>query len=176
MMVYPNVFLIGMPGVGKTYLGQQWAKAHGFAFIDLDDAIVHAYGCSISDIIIQKGEGEFRNIEQQILHKIGGQQEAQIIACGGGTPCFHDNMHWMLQQGIVVLIKYELLDLVNNLQADQNKRPLLLRYGNDTHGLLQGLTLIWNERKLFYLQAHHILEVNDEIDSKFAEIISRINN
>ena len=120
------LFLIGMPGSGKSTLGPQLAQQLGYAFIDLDSHIEQAEGHTIADIFEQRGEEAFREIEALALRQVVSQStEALVLACGGGTPCFHDSMQWMLSKGIVIYLKEEKEVLVKRLQGQSNKRPLL---------------------------------------------------
>jgi shikimate kinase len=95
------IFLVGVSGSGKSTLAKKWANRLGLDHYDLDQIIEINEGKSISEIFERQGESEFRRIEQSYLRSIS----TGMLACGGGTPLFHDNMDWMLSQGTVVWIK-----------------------------------------------------------------------
>ena len=86
-----RIYLIGLPGSGKTTLGKQVAKALNLTFIDMDEKIEQTEGKSISEIFSKEGEAYFRDIERAMLHQVA-QEENCIISTGGGAPCFFDNM------------------------------------------------------------------------------------
>ena len=96
-----RIFLIGYMGSGKTTLGKAFAKAAGLEFIDLDWYIEERLHKTISKIFAEQGESGFREIERKLLHEAGDFEDG-LIACGGGTPCFFDNMDYMNQAGASV--------------------------------------------------------------------------
>ena len=90
------IFFVGMPGVGKTTGGNKMAIRHGMSFIDLDTIIEQGERKTIKDIFEQDGEEGFRTLEHKYLEDvINATTGNTIIACGGGTPCFHGNMQLM---------------------------------------------------------------------------------
>ena len=93
-----RVFLIGYMGSGKTTLGKAYSAATGLQFVDLDWYIEERMHKSISDLFAERGEDGFRLLEQKMLHE-AGEFENVLIACGGGTPCFFDNMDYMNHTG-----------------------------------------------------------------------------
>ncbi|MFN0016479.1 MAG: shikimate kinase [Saprospiraceae bacterium] len=117
-------FLIGFMGSGKTYWGTRLAERLGVLFIDLDDRIESAQQRSIETIFKQDGEAVFRQIERNVLHQLSLEQPC-VIATGGGTPCFFDNIDWMNAHGITVFLQTPVPVLSARLQADKTVRPLL---------------------------------------------------
>ena len=61
------IVMIGLMGAGKSRIGRELASKYGLAFIDTDDEIVKAAGCSVSDIFKQYGEGAFRDVEERVI-------------------------------------------------------------------------------------------------------------
>lgn len=111
-------------GVGKSYLGKELAQQLGFAFADLDDEIEAKAGMSVAAIFEKMGETEFRKIEASCLRSFEDTQQI-VVATGGGTPCFHENMDWMNEHGITVYFSASPAVLASRLQAEISKRPLL---------------------------------------------------
>lgn len=96
------VFLIGYMGCGKTTLGEVLARQMGLCFIDLDDYIEQCQGgVSISQIFAEMGEARFRQLETEAIRQVAALSGV-IVACGGGTPCYGDNMNLMNKMGITV--------------------------------------------------------------------------
>ena len=119
-----QIFLVGYMGAGKTTLGKLLADKLNLEFIDLDHYIENSYHKTVGSIFAVKGEGEFRLIESNMLHEVG-EFENVLIATGGGTPCFHDNMEYMNKQGITVYLKTTPEVLHRRLRIAKGKRPLL---------------------------------------------------
>ncbi len=165
------IFLIGMPAAGKTYWGRKIAKEHGLQFIDLDVAVAAQEQASISALFATYGENGFREREHKYLKKlIPGIDEDTVISCGGGTPCFFNNMELMKAAGKVVYIKADIPTLLLHLAESDEVRPLLRGRG-DMATYLEGML---KKRKAFYEQAHHILLSKDISLTTFAEIISHV--
>jgi len=118
------IFLIGYMGCGKSTLGRNLSSATGYRFIDLDKYIEGRFRQSISDIFAQHGEEGFRLIEQKMLHEVADFEDV-IVACGGGTPCFFDNMDYMNSHGITVYLDTSLDKLHSRLMRGRHKRPLI---------------------------------------------------
>jgi shikimate kinase len=163
------VFLIGMPAAGKSYWAQQLAAAHNFEYIDLDTVIEIASGETIPDFFTEYGESAFRKKERELLEMIiASINEDAIIACGGGTPCFYDNMDKLLQNGTVIYLHAEIETLLSRLPAQDKQRPLLEQQ-EDVKSYLGQLLHI---RKPVFEKAHHILHVENLTLANFDEIIS----
>ncbi len=118
-------------GSGKSTLGRALAERVPLRFIDLDDFIELAEGRSVSRIFADDGETGFRQIERQALHRVAAEAEASdtpvLIACGGGTPCFFDNMEFMNRSGTTVLLNASLDTLYRRLSLLRSTRPIIAR-------------------------------------------------
>ena len=101
------------------------AKSLGFDWIDLDDYITQKAGLPIRNIFSFWGEDKFRAIEQECLHEIHPENPV-VISCGGGTPCFFDNIDYMLRNGVVVYLDVPVGMLVQRLTANSKNRPMVL--------------------------------------------------
>ncbi|MBR4829562.1 MAG: AAA family ATPase [Muribaculaceae bacterium] len=95
------VFLIGYMGCGKTTLGEVLARQLGVPFIDLDQYIERQMGFAIIDLFAMVGERRFREIEAKALREVAAMTGV-VVGCGGGTPCYSDNMLVMNKAGITV--------------------------------------------------------------------------
>ena len=152
-----RIILIGYMGSGKTTVGKALSKETGMMFYDLDWYIESRMRKSVSQIFAEKGEEGFRKIEYNMLHEVA-EFEDVIISCGGGTPCFFDNMDYLNQQGDVVYLKASPETLYKHLLMAKVERPLLKDKTPDE--LIAYITEHLNEREPFYTKANHILDVS----------------
>lgn len=151
-------FLIGFMGSGKTYQGMRLAKRLGVPFVDLDECIEAGGGLTIPTIFEQQGEAAFRRIEQRYLHGLA-QEAPAVVATGGGTPCFFDNMDWMNAHGTTVFLKTPVPVLAARLRTDPVVRPLLA--GIPEEHLEQHIARLLEQRMPFYSKASVIVENSD---------------
>ena len=152
-----RIILIGFMGAGKTTIGRQLALALGLQFYDLDWYIEMRYHKKVSEIFAEQGEEHFRDLERRMLHEVA-EFEDVVISCGGGTPCFGDNMQYMNQQAETVYLKLEPEVLAMHLSMGRTVRPLILNKTGDE--LLSYIKETLKEREPFYTQARHIVDVS----------------
>jgi shikimate kinase len=122
MSLPARIFLVGLPGAGKSTVGKYIAAELGYTFIDLDERIETIAGQTIHDIFEQEGEERFREYERDALRAI--TDEKVVVATGGGAPCFHGNMDWMNAYGLTVFLNPP-LDIILARIAHETHRPLL---------------------------------------------------
>ena len=115
------VFLIGPSGSGKSTLARKWANRLGLEHVDLDQMIEIHEGQTIPNLFNNFGEDHFRGLEQKYLRSIS----SGMVACGGGTPLFHNNMDWMLNAGTVVWINLS-PEMAWSRVSKSADRPLVL--------------------------------------------------
>lgn len=151
-----RVYLIGFMGAGKTWMGKQVGLVSGFPFLDLDAYIEQQEGQSISVLFEQKGEDYFRSIEQKCLQELTTINSNLVLSCGGGTPCFFDNIDFMKKNGTVIWLDPPVAVLVERLKLELHTRPLLNTVSpSDLEGYVQMKLLM---RSPFYEQAHYRLQ------------------
>ena len=102
-----NIILIGMPGSGKSTVGQILAQKLSRRFVDADVAIVEKAGMSIPDLFMQQGEDGFRALETQVLAELG-KQSGLIIATGGGCVTRESNYNSLHQNGTIFCLNRDL--------------------------------------------------------------------
>lgn len=117
-------FLTGYMGSGKSTVGEKLAAKLKYDFIDLDKLIESDYKQSIPEIFATKGEKEFRAMEHNTLKRVIEKNNV-VVACGGGTPCYYNNMELMSNNGVNVYIKMSVDTLVDRLTNAKEKRPLI---------------------------------------------------
>lgn len=125
-----TTFLIGYMGSGKTTLGRAVSARTGVRFIDLDDYIEQREGCTIREIFASRGEEAFRDIESRALAEVSEQPDT-LVACGGGTPCFGDNMEVMNSRGLTVYLDAPHSSLLSRLKEGRTARPLIAALSDD---------------------------------------------
>ena len=152
-----RIILIGYMGSGKTTVGKALSKETGMMFYDLDWYIESRMRKTVSQIFAEKGEEGFRQIEYNMLHEVA-EFEDVIISCGGGTPCFFDNMDYLNQQGDVVYLKATPETLYKHLLMAKVERPLLK--GKTKEELLEFIKTQLSTREAFYNKARYQLDVS----------------
>jgi shikimate kinase len=146
-----NIFLVGLPGSGKSTISKELSKLLNLKLIDTDDKIIEAEKTTIEQIFHDKGEAYFRKCEQNLLHQLVDQQNL-IISTGGGLPCFFDNMDLINKNGISVFLNVPTQSIADRLWSDENKnRPLI--QGKTKEQLLEFLNLKLKERLPYYQKA-----------------------
>ena len=156
-MMPSRIILIGYMGSGKTTVGKVLSRELNLPFYDLDWYIENRMHKSIHQIFEEKGEEGFRKIERNLLHEVA-EFENVIISCGGGTPCFFDNIGYINQQGESVYLKCRADVLSAHLRMGKTIRPLLLNKTNEEVEFFIGEQLA--QRESFYSQAKHIIDVS----------------
>jgi shikimate kinase len=144
-------------GAGKTTIGRALSRELGIPFYDLDWYIESRRHKTVSQIFAEQGEEAFRKIEYNMLHEVA-EFENVIISCGGGTPCFFDNMDYMNQQGQVVYLKASPDVLYSHLQMGKTERPLLK--GKSPDELIAFIKAQLEQREPFYSKARYTLDVS----------------
>lgn len=163
-----KVYIIGFMGSGKTTAGKKLAAVLGWPFFDLDKKIEEKAGKSIPDIFSQDGENYFRVIESEALKTIEYETDV-VLSTGGGTPCFSDNMDFMLKTGLTVYLKLEPLQLLSRLYGSKGERPLI-------KNLKREELLVFIEEKLhfrepFYNRAEITIEAIDADIKSLSSIV-----
>ena len=151
-----RIILIGYMGAGKTTIGKILAKDLGIPFYDLDWYIETRMRKKVKQIFDERGEEGFRIIEKNMLHEVA-EFENVVVACGGGTPCFFDNMEYLVGQGDVVYLRGTPDVLFRHLKMGKGVRPLLL--GKSDEELLEYIKENVEKREEFYMKANHIVDI-----------------
>lgn len=154
--------LIGFMGSGKTHWGKQVAHRLHLPFFDLDEEVVKAEDdTSVTDIFAIKGEEYFRLKEKETMEKLVEENESMVLSCGGGTPCFFNNIDYMKKVGIVVWLNTHVDVLLQRLLKEKEKRPLIRDISDED--LRSYIIRKLNERRMYYEQADVILDREDAI-------------
>jgi shikimate kinase len=125
-----KVYIIGFMGSGKTTTGRKLAELLGWTFTDLDRSIEEHTGLTIPEIFSRHGETFFREVESGVLRSLRSLTNG-VISTGGGTPCYGDNMDYMLETGLTIYLKLTPGQLKSRLSGTNGERPLIKDLGDE---------------------------------------------
>lgn len=160
-----SIFLIGMPGAGKSTLGKALAKRLGLTFIDADQEMVSRTGVSIATIFEIEGESSFRAREAQLIAELVTADDI-VLATGGGAILSSDSRKLLRENGVVVYLRASLDDLSTRTARD-NKRPLL--QGHNQKDTLRAL--LDSREPLYSATAHLAIDTTRQHAGRLAEQI-----
>lgn len=166
------IALIGYMCVGKTTVGRALARQLNCRFYDLDWYIEERFHKRISQIFAEDGEARFRDLERRMLHEVA-EFEDIVLACGGGTPTFFDNMDYLNEVAHTVYLQASPETICAHLEVSKGKRPLL--EGKSPGELAAFVDAQLLLRSPFYEKAQHTIRINflDSFD-KIEEISQNI--
>lgn len=169
------LFLVGMPGAGKSTIGRKLALALQKPFLDLDEYLEGKYQQKVSQLFSEKGEAFFREAEAAALREVGARATGTVIATGGGTPCFRNNMAFMNETGTTIFIKVPEAALVERLVGyNREQRPLIA--GKTTPEIKQFVTTTLANRLEFYSQAQIIYQNASRNITDLIHLIQRMES
>jgi shikimate kinase len=152
-----KIFLVGLPGSGKSTLGKQLAFELKLPFVDLDAEIEKSLETSVKEIFKKHGEDLFRKKESAMLHHFCDTATDFVMATGGGVPVFFDNMAFMNQQGHTIFLDVPPREIAKRvLKTQVEDRPLLKAKHPDE--LKDQIEFLRSQRIPFYQQAHTCLK------------------
>ncbi|MFY0628286.1 MAG: shikimate kinase [Reichenbachiella sp.] len=159
-MYFSKIFLIGMPGSGKSTFGKKLSQKIGRQFFDMDEQLERMIGMSIQQMFIEIGEDYFREAEQKVLQMLIRLNEPAVIATGGGAPCFYDNMEMMNKSGVTILLNTPLDVITQRVGEKKDVRPLVDKMSQQA--LSKEINEMYEMRKRYYDQASFASDSNME--------------
>jgi shikimate kinase len=150
-------------GSGKTHWGKQLASQLKIPFFDLDMVIEASEKKSVTDIFASSGEEYFRVQEKKALESLIDEYPSMVLSCGGGTPCFFNNIERMKRYGIVVWLNTHADIILQRLMKEKNERPLLR--GIADADMKAFIIRKLNERRMYYQQADVTLDNENSIST-----------
>jgi shikimate kinase len=160
-----RIYLIGLPGSGKTTVGRQLARRLSLPFTDSDLVIEQRVGCQIRDFFEREGEAAFRDVEQSIIEELV-QKESSVIATGGGAVLRAANRERLRQAGHVIYLYSTPKEIFKRLRPD-GQRPLL-----QVADSLTRLYALYEERDPLYRETSHLIIETGH--SSVAKLVSAI--
>ena len=171
---YPNLYVIGFMGTGKSRISRRIAKKLNLQFFDVDDEIEKAEGRPITEIFAKEGEPYFRQLERDFIEK-GHPESGCIISCGGGLPCQEGMVDLLKEHGIVLCLHASVATILERTSRN-DKRPLL-----QVENPRERIQNLLQERTPFYSQAHASIltdhrSIPEVVDSALRSYRSQIQN
>jgi len=163
-----SIVLVGLMGAGKTCIGTRLARKLGMGFVDADDEIEMAAGCTIEEIFDQYGEQAFRDGERRVIARLL-EGDPRVVATGGGAFVNPETRENVRRSGISVWLKAD-VDVLLHRVSRRNNRPLLKN--GDKRETLERLI---DERYPAYAEADLTVESgNDSPDITVAKVIEAL--
>ena len=157
-----RIFLTGYMGAGKTTLGKAFARKLNLPFVDLDWYMEERFHKTVGELVVERGEAGFRELEKNMLHEVGAFEDV-VISTGGGAPCFFDNMDFMNRNGKTVFLNVHPDVLFRRLRVAKQQRPIL--QGKQDDELKEFIIRALEKRTPFYSQAQYVFNA-DELEDR----------
>lgn len=167
--LHMKIFLIGFMGSGKTHWGRLLSEKLGIRFFDLDEQVTEHAGKTIPEIFAAEGEEQFRLLEKDVLHIITESHDNFVMACGGGSPCYFNNIEYMNTAGTTVWINTPQDTLHKRLVVEKDKRPLIKDLTDEQ--LRNFIQKKFSDRRIYYEQADIAI---DEEPVQLEKLIEKI--
>jgi shikimate kinase len=157
-----------MPSSGKSTLGRRLAAQLGYNFLETDDSLVSQQGKSIAQIFSDHGEAYFRELERDLLRSVQAMQSL-VVSTGGGMPCFHNNIEYLLQNGLCIYLNVPIQAIFERMtSSSKNDRPLIDL--SNPQKLLANLSERHLQRHPIYNKAHIVINDNFTVQNLIAKI------
>jgi shikimate kinase len=153
-----RIYLVGFMGSGKTAAGRRLAEKLNLQWIDTDKFIERRRNKTVSQIISENGQDKFRQIENSVIEELSAYEDV-VVSCGGGLPCFYDNMLTMNKTGITIYLKTSPTVLIERLKAAKTERIFLKNKSEDE--LKEYIYKTLQEREFFYNQAKIVIDIQE---------------
>lgn len=148
-----RIYLVGMPGVGKSTVARELAPLLRWTWLDTDTCVERRFEASVREIFERHGEEAFRETERECLEQTFAHQDI-VVSCGGGAPCHFDMIDRIIAHGMVVYLSATLSTLMERLTKEDSTRPLLSDHPD------KRMAELLRAREQVYLKAHHHLQTD----------------
>lgn len=168
-----KIVLLGYMASGKSSIGKRLSKKLSVQFLDLDDYIIEKEKMSISEIFEKKGEVYFRLIENKYLKEVLSKEDDFILALGGGTPCYANNIEEINKENnLSIYLQGSTQTMINRLIKKKSKRPLIASLSNDK--LAEFVAKHLFERRTYYEQAKITVKIDHKTKKEVAEELQNL--
>jgi len=168
-----KIVLLGYMGSGKSTVSKLLAQKLQLAAIDLDEYIEKSEGKSIQQIFKDQGEIYFRNQENKYLTELLNKKENFVLALGGGTPCYANNMDLIKNKAASSFyLKAGLNNLFERLRHEKEQRPLIALLNDEK--LKEFIAKHLFERAPYYEQADQLINIDDKVPSHIVDEITAL--
>lgn len=168
-----KISIVGYMGSGKTTVGTELAKQLNLPMVDLDRYIESKYKTSIAELFSTLGEIKFRKIEHEALNELKNGKHDFVLAVGGGTPVYYNNMELLKDNSFTVYLQLNPNQLVKRLEGELHLRPLLAHLTKDELPTYIAKHLF--ERRAYYEQADLVISAADKSNKEIVhEIIAHL--
>jgi shikimate kinase len=165
------IVLLGYMASGKSTIGKNLANILDYSFQDLDDFIEKSENLTVKDIFSSKGEIYFRKLESQALETLLKNNESLVLALGGGTPCYGNNLELLKRDNVVsVYLKSSIPTIVSRIEKEVSKRPLVAHLDNQDD-LVEFIGKHLFERSQYYNKADFIVSTDNKSQKEISEAI-----
>ena len=167
---------MGYMASGKSTIGNFLAKKLDYKFLDLDAYIESQEKKTVKQIFLEKGELYFRKIETNYLTEILKNEKNIVLALGGGTPCYGNNLKYILESNntVSVYLKTSINTIIKRVESEKAKRPLIAHL-NTNEDLIEFIGKHLFERSQFYNQADFVVSTDDlDIDQIVEQIVLKL--
>jgi shikimate kinase len=163
------IYIIGFMGCGKSTSGRLLAHHLHYEFVDLDILFQTKLKMNIPAYFEKYGEEAFRKSEYEILRQIDTNKN-MVVATGGGTPCFSDNMAYLKKTGVTVYLQLTPALLYKRLTSSHTVRPLVT--GKKPEELKTWIEELVKERTSYYKKAHIIIDARNLSQSLLIRVLT----
>ena len=171
------IVLVGYMGSGKSTLGRHLAHKFSYNFFDLDELIEQKAGLTIPEIFKKQGVIYFRKLENEVLKSALLENLNTIIAVGGGTPCYYDNMKMINENSISIYLRATVPQLALRLFPERENRPLI-KDQETVSDLQEFIGKHLFERNAFYNEAQATVDVGsltvNEAVNRCVQVINQL--
>lgn len=157
-------------GCGKSTLARKLSRRLGVRAIDTDAEVERIEGASVSDIFRYEGEERFREVEREVVARLSTNDEACIVATGGGLPTWSDNMEMLSAAGMTIYLRRSARNIASRLSPHGRAKRPKLRGLNDEE-LVEYMSRNIAEREPFYARAALVIDCDPLTDD---QIMARI--
>ena len=160
-----NIVLIGMPGTGKSVVGQALASRLGYEFVDVDDLIVEKAGKSLPDILRQDGLEAFYQIEGQVGQELN--RTHTIIATGGSMVLYPEAMAHLKEDSVVVWLQTPFTQIQERMPEDLYDRGIAAPKD-------ESLRDIYEERRGLYAKYADLIVASRDGEDDTAHLVEEV--